>query len=529
MAAVAQEAPSGPESLIATVLAADHERDALLAELDADPDAERISAIHERLLAIDGYGAPARAAAILAGLGFDEAAQHRPCRDFSGGWRMRVALAAVLFLEPDLLLLDEPTNYLDLEGAMWLESYLKRYRHTVLLVSHDRNLLNEAVNGILHVHDQRLTLYRGGYDQFERQRREQLEVQEKARKRQDQQRKHIQAFVDRFRYKASKARQAQSRLKALARMEPVAAAMEDPYLRFKLPEPPELAPPLIATESGSVGYVEDQPVLHRLDFTIGADDRIALLGRNGNGKSTLAKLLAGRLSLMSGSMHRNNKLEIGYFAQHQIEDLVPEDSAVEELRRLLPTHTESKVRAHLGAFGLGQQKADTRCRDLSGGEKARLVLARITTASPHLLILDEPTNHLDVDAREALIQALNDYPGAVILISHDRHFVDLVADRLWLVADGTVSNFDGSMDDYRQRLSKSPKAKSERLPGAAAETAAGARKNQNATPRPGAGRPRRCARRSRRSNNNFPTSKRNDQSLSDGWPTPPVMRIRTSM
>jgi len=452
MAAVAQEAPNGPESLVDTVLAADHERTKMLAELEEDPTPERIGIIHDRLQDIDAYGAPSRAATILAGLGFDEAAQQRPCAEFSGGWRMRVALAAVLFLQPDLLLLDEPTNYLDLEGAIWLESYVKKYRHTVLLVSHDRDLLNQAVDGILHIHNAGFTLYRGGYDSFDRQRREKLILAEKARKQQDKQRKHIQSFVDRFRYKASKAKQAQSRLKALERMEPMAATMEDPSQNFILPTPKELAPPLIAVERGAVGYEEGKPVLRRLSFTIGNDDRIALLGKNGNGKSTLAKLLTNRLQLMDGNIHRNDKLEIGYFAQHQIEDLVPEETAVEHLRKFLPGKLDSAVRGHLGAFGLTQARAETKCENLSGGEKARLVLARITTSAPQLLVLDEPTNHLDVDAREALIQALNNYPGAIVIISHDRHFVELVADQLWLVAEGGLEPYEGNMSDYQRML-----------------------------------------------------------------------------
>jgi ATP-binding cassette subfamily F protein 3 len=452
MASVAQEAPNGPESLVDTVLAADQERTGLLAELEGDVGLDRMGIIHDRLQDIDAYGAPSRAATILAGLGFDEAAQQRPCAEYSGGWRMRVALAAVLFLEPDLLLLDEPTNYLDLEGAIWLESYLKKYRHTVLLVSHDRDLLNQAVDGILHIQNAGFTLYRGGYDTFDRVRRERLILAEKARRQQDKQRKHIQSFVDRFRYKASKAKQAQSRLKALERMEPMAATIEDPSQTFILPKPTELAPPLIAVEGGAVGYEEGRPILRKLSFTIGNDDRIALLGKNGNGKSTLAKLLTDRLKLMDGSIHRNDKLEIGYFAQHQIEDLEPEETAVEHLRKFLPGKLDSAVRGHLGAFGLTQARADTRCDNLSGGEKARLVLARITTSAPQLLVLDEPTNHLDVDAREALIRALNDYPGSIVIISHDRHFVELVADRLWLVADGSVQAFEGSMTDYQNLL-----------------------------------------------------------------------------
>ncbi len=456
MGEVDQEAPGGPDSLIDTVLAADRERLALLAELETSPAGERMAWIHERLVDIDAYSAPARAARILAGLGFDDDAQQAPCDSFSGGWRMRVALAAVLFLEPDLLLLDEPTNYLDIEGAFWLENFLRGYRHTVLLVSHDRDLLNRAVNGILHLEQNRFRLYHGIYDGFERQRRERLVLEEKARQKQEVQRKHIQNFVDRFRYQASKARQAQSRLKALERMQPVAAALEDPNVVFAIPAVKALAPPLIAADRAAVGYGDGPPVLQDLSFTIGADDRIALLGRNGNGKSTLAKLLAGRLPAMAGSIEISDKLTTAYFAQHQIEDLRAAETAVGHLRRLMPDKSETWLRNHLGAFGLSQKKSETASGDLSGGEKSRLVLALITVAAPHMLILDEPTNHLDVDARQALIQALNDYRGAVVLIGHDRHFVDLVADRLWLVANGTVTAYDGDLADYhRSQLRKS--------------------------------------------------------------------------
>ncbi len=450
--AVAQEAPGGPESIVDTVLAADTERHNLLAELDTDPEAGRMAEIHERLVDIDAYGAPSRAATILAGLGFDEAAQRRPCEEYSGGWRMRVALAAALFLAPDLLLLDEPTNYLDIEGAMWLEGFLRSYRHTVLLVSHDRELLNRAVDHILHIEPTAFTLYRGGYDQFDRQRRERAVLQEKARARQEAQRKHIQQFVDRFRYKASKARQAQSRLKALARMEPIAAALVDPSVSFAIPDGKQLAPPLVSAEGVQVGYRPGEPVLKDLNFTIGNDDRIALLGQNGNGKSTFAKLLAGRLEPMAGHLHRNHRLSAAFFAQHQIEDLRPQDTAIDHLRRLRPDASETELRSHLGGYGLIQDRATTAAENLSGGEKSRLVLALITEAKPQLLILDEPTNHLDVDAREALIQALNQFSGSVILISHDRHFVELVADRLWLVAGGTVNVFDGDVSDYQNRL-----------------------------------------------------------------------------
>ncbi|MBL6951793.1 MAG: ABC-F family ATP-binding cassette domain-containing protein [Alphaproteobacteria bacterium] len=447
---VAQEAPGGPQTLLDNVLEADTERAALLAEADTATAPERIGEIHQRLLDIEAHSAPARAAAILAGLGFDEAAQGRPLSEFSGGWRMRVALAAVLFAAPDLLLLDEPTNYLDLEGTLWLEDFLRRYPRTVLLVSHDRDLLNNAVTAILHVDHGALTLYRGGYDTFEATRRERQEQQERLRQRQDAARQHMQAFVDRFRYQANKARQAQSRLKALSRMQPIAEAAADPSVNFRFPVPDELRSPIVSLDRAAAGYEDGVPILSGLDLRIDGKDRIALLGRNGNGKSTLAKLIEGRLEPMAGEIRRSGKLRTGFFTQHLIEDLQPEDTPVAHLQRLLPDLKEPALRARLGTFGLIQDKAETKVQHLSGGERARLVLALITAKAPHLLILDEPTNHLDVDARQALVQALNDFPGAVLLISHDRHLLELTTDRLWLVADGKVSPWEGDIDDYRR-------------------------------------------------------------------------------
>lgn len=447
---VAQEAPGGPQTLLDNVLEADTERAALLAEADTATVPERIGEIHQRLLDIEAHSAPARAAAILAGLGFDEAAQGRPLSEFSGGWRMRVALAAVLFAAPDLLLLDEPTNYLDLEGTLWLEDFLRRYPRTVLLVSHDRDLLNNAVTAILHVDHGDLTLYRGGYDTFEATRRERQEQQERLRQRQDAARQHMQAFVDRFRYQANKARQAQSRLKALSRMQPIAEAAADPSVNFRFPVPDELRSPIVSLDRAAAGYEDGVPILSGLDLRIDGKDRIALLGRNGNGKSTLAKLIEGRLEPMAGEIRRSGKLRTGFFTQHLIEDLQPQDTPVAHLQRLLPDLKEPSLRARLGTFGLIQDKAETKVKHLSGGERARLVLALITAKAPHLLILDEPTNHLDVDARQALVQALNDFPGAVLLISHDRHLLELTTDRLWLVADGKVTPWDGDIDDYRR-------------------------------------------------------------------------------
>ncbi|MFP3921994.1 MAG: ABC-F family ATP-binding cassette domain-containing protein [Dichotomicrobium sp.] len=450
---VAQEAPGGPESLLDTVLAADTERTRLLAEAETATDPERIAEIHLRLSDIDAHAAPSRAASILAGLGFDEAAQARPCAAFSGGWRMRVALASVLFAAPDLLLLDEPTNYLDLEGVMWLENFLRGYPHTVIVVSHDRDILNSAMDAILHLENRRLTLYSGGYDTFEETRREQQRLQAKLKKKQDDMRRHMEAFVERFRAKATKARQAQSRLKALARMQPIAAAVEEQVTPFRFPSPARpLGNPLIRVEGAAVGYDADKPVLRHVDLRLDVDDRIALLGANGNGKSTLAKLLAGRLAPVAGHRRASKKLETGFFAQHQMDELDPAKSPYDYVAALMADATEAQKRARLGQLGFGADKADTKCEKLSGGEKARLLMALAAFGAPHLLILDEPTNHLDVDSREALIQGLNEYEGAVILISHDRHLIEACADRLWLVADGTVRVYDGDIASYRAQV-----------------------------------------------------------------------------
>ncbi|WP_048647712.1 ABC-F family ATP-binding cassette domain-containing protein [Nitratireductor soli] len=450
---VAQEAPGTEEPLIDIVLKADTERAALLAEAEHATDAHRIAEIQTRLTDIDAHSAEARAAAILSGLGFDAEAQKRPASSFSGGWRMRVALAAVLFTQPDLLLLDEPTNYLDLEGTLWLEGYLTRYPHTVLLISHDRDLLNRAVNSIVHLERKKLTFWRGGYDQFARQYAEKAELQEKMRGKQEAQRKHMQSFVDRFRSKASKARQAQSRLKALERMTPIASVVNETVQPFRFPNPQKaVASPIIALEGGTVGYTPGKPVLKGLTLRIDNDDRIALLGSNGNGKSTFAKLIAGRLTAEKGTMTVAPGLKVSIFAQHQLDDLRPEEDAYQHLRRLMPDAPEAKVRARVAQFGLTTEKMTTPARDLSGGEKARLLMGLATFEAPHLLILDEPTNHLDIDSREALVEALNMFEGAVILISHDRHLIEATADRLWVVGGGSVAPFDGDLDDYRNQM-----------------------------------------------------------------------------
>ncbi|MGZ3409317.1 MAG: ABC-F family ATP-binding cassette domain-containing protein [Xanthobacteraceae bacterium] len=448
---LSQEAPAGPQSLIEIVLAADSERSRLLDEAELATDPHRIAEIQTRLADIGAHSAPARAAAILAGLGFPHDAQQRPASEFSGGWRMRVALAALLFAEPDILLLDEPTNYLDLEGTMWLQDHLARYPRTVVIISHDRDLLDNAVDSILHLDQQKLTFYRGGYSQFERQRRERQALDMKFAKRQEAQRKHLTAFVERFRAKATKARQAQSRLKMLERLEPIAARVSDEVREISIPAPEKmLSPPIIAIENGAVGYEAEKPVLRRLNLRIDVDDRIALLGANGNGKSTLTKLLTGRLELMSGKITRADRLKVAYFAQHQLDELNPSGSPYHHMRALMPDAPEAKVRARVGSIGFSGQAADASVATLSGGEKARLLLGLATFDGPHLVVLDEPTNHLDIDSRAALIEAINDYPGAVVLVSHDRYLLEACADRLWRVADGTVSPFDGDLDDYRR-------------------------------------------------------------------------------
>lgn len=482
---LAQEAPNGPEPLIEVVLKADRERSQLLDEAETATDPNRIAEIHIRLADIDAHSAPARAAAILSGLGFSAADQARPCTEFSGGWRMRVALAAVLFSEPDLLLLDEPTNYLDLEGTLWLEDHLARYPRTVIVISHDRDLLDNAVDSILHLEAGKLTFYRGGYSSFEKQRRERQILDQKHARKQDAQRKHLQAFVDRFRAKASKARQAQSRLKLLAKMEPVTGTIEGDVLPITIPAPEKLlSPPIIALDSVSVGYEADKPILRDLSLRIDDDDRIALLGSNGNGKSTLVKLLSKRLQPMSGSITRADKLKIAYFAQHQLDELRPERSVYEHVRDLMPDAPEAKVRARAGAIGFSGIRADSKVATLSGGEKARLMLGLATFGGPNLVILDEPTNHLDIDSRAALIEAINDYPGAVVLVSHDRYLLEACVDRLWLVDRGGVAPFEGDLDDY-QRLVLSDRRNNDKA-AKAGKSKNGANKNDTSdaeTPR----------------------------------------------
>jgi ATP-binding cassette subfamily F protein 3 len=448
---LAQEAPAGPEPLLDVVLAADRERARLLREAESARDPGHIAEIQTRLADIGAHAAPARAARILAGLGFSHEEQQRPASEFSGGWRMRVALAAALFSEPDVLLLDEPTNYLDLEATLWLEEHIARYPRTVVVISHDRDLLDNAVDWILHLEAGKLTLYRGGYSSFERQRRERQALDLKLAKKQQSERERLTRFVERFRAKATKARQAQSRMRLLAKLEPIAAVVADEVRPIVIPPPSKpLSPPIIALDGVSVGYEPGRPVLRRLTLRIDDDDRIALLGANGNGKSTLVKLLSGRLAPMAGEITRAQRLEVGYFAQHQLDELDEMAGAYAHLRKLMPDAAESQVRARAGAIGFPGAMADTPAGQLSGGEKARLLLGLATFAGAHLVVLDEPTNHLDIDSRGALIEAINDYSGAVILVSHDRYLIEACADRLLLVAGGEVTRFDGDLDDYRK-------------------------------------------------------------------------------
>jgi len=450
---LAQEAPDGPESLINVVLQADLERHALLQEAETAQNPDRIAEIQTRLVDIEAHSAPARAASILSGLGFSAADQLRSCSEFSGGWRMRVALAATLFSAPDLLLLDEPTNYLDLEGTLWLEDHLANYPRTVVVISHDRDLLDTSVDQILHLDHGKLTLYKGTYSSFEEQRAAREMLDARHAKRQAEERKRLQAFVDRFKAKASKARQAQSRVKMLEKMKPVTAMVTQDVKEISFPEPEKtLSPPIIAVDGVSVGYDPANPVLRKLTLRIDNDDRIALLGANGNGKSTFVKMLAGKLPPFSGKVTRADKLSVGYFAQHQTDELDLDASPYDHLRRLMPDATETKVRARVGAIGFSGKAGETTVRSLSGGEKARLLLGLATFYAPNMIILDEPTNHLDIDSRAALVEAINDYPGAIIMVSHDRYLIEACADQLWVVADHAVTPYDGDLDDYRRSV-----------------------------------------------------------------------------
>ncbi|MBL0924270.1 MAG: ABC-F family ATP-binding cassette domain-containing protein [Sphingomonadaceae bacterium] len=480
---IAQEAPAGDATPFETVLAADTERAALMIESEEPGlDADRMAEVHERLIAIDAYTAPARASRILVGLGFDEEMQARPLDSFSGGWKMRVALAALLFSQPDLLLLDEPSNHLDLEATLWLENFLKSYPAMMVVISHERDLLNNVVDHILHLEGGQVTLYAGGYDAFERQRAERAAQLAAAKAAQDAQRAKLLDYIARNSARASTAKQAQSRAKALAKMQPVQAMVDDPSLSFDFPSPDALKPPLVTLDLASVGYSPGNPVLERLNLRIDPDDRIALLGRNGNGKTTLARLLAAQLAPMEGAMAASGKMRVGYFTQYQVEELDGDDTPLEHMTRQMKGATPGAVRAQLGRFGFSGPKATTKVGKLSGGERARLALALITRDAPHMLILDEPTNHLDVDAREALVQALNEYEGTVVLVSHDRHMLELTADRLVLVDGGTATEFSGSIDDYtdfilgkgpaKEKLSKADRKDDKKAQAAAREAQA---------------------------------------------------------
>ncbi|MEN9931600.1 MAG: hypothetical protein RIS17_173 [Pseudomonadota bacterium] len=442
-----QEAPAGLGTPFETVLAADTERAALLAEEAAGAAPERVADIHERLIAIDAHTAPARAARILVGLGFDEEMQNRPLDSYSGGWRMRVALAALLFTRPDVLLLDEPSNHLDLESALWLENFLKSYPGLIVLISHERDLLNRVATMILHLEGGKVQLYTGNYDSFERQRAERLAQLEAARTAQAQQRAKLQDYIARNSARASTAKQAQSRAKALAKMQPVAEAAADPTMKFDFPSPQPLRPPLVTLDHADVGY-DGRAILNDLDIRLDPDDRLALVGRNGNGKTTLARLLIGQLPTMAGNRAASGKLKVGYFTQYQVEELDGDATPVLMMSRAMKGATPGAVRAQLGRFGFTGPVAEQRIGTMSGGEKARLALALVTRDAPHLIVLDEPTNHLDIDSREALVQALAGYEGAVVVVSHDRHVIEASADRLVLVDSGRASPFDGSIDDY---------------------------------------------------------------------------------
>ncbi len=462
LGALAQEAPAGEESLIETVLAHDVERASLLAELEANTaDDKRIADIHTRLSDIDAHSAEARASAVLAGLGFSADEQRRPCSSFSGGWRMRVALAGLLFAAPDLLLLDEPTNYLDIEGAMWLEAYIRRYPYTVVIVSHDRDFLNRCATHILALEGRKLSVHNGDYDTYVRRRAEARAQAMAMKTKQDAQRRHIESFVERFRAKASKAKQAQSRIKALEKMSEIAEPIETRTIPFSFGDPKPMAPPIVRLVDADLGYQQGVPILRNVNLRIDQDDRIVILGQNGQGKSTLVKSISSRLAALKGSIYKHKKLKIAYFSQHQVDELVAGQTPLDHVRARLPEATEAEARSKTAILGFGAEKADTKIVNLSGGEKARLLLGLITMDGPHMMILDEPTNHLDIDSREALADALNVYGGAVLLITHDAHLAELVADRLWLVRDGAVTPYDGDLSAYRSLILETRKAKTD--------------------------------------------------------------------
>ena len=448
-----QEVPGTEKNLIETVLEYDVERDLLLKEAKLATNPTRVSEIHLRLADIDSHTAEPRASSILKGLGFGNESQLRPTKSFSGGWRMRVALAGLLFSKPDILLLDEPTNFLDLEGVFWLEKFLYKYPHTVLIISHDRALLNKAVNSILHVNNETLKLYSGNFDLFDEQRREELRHQLAAAKKQEDRLKHMQSYVDRFRYQANKAKQAQSRIKMIEKMQPIAVEDANRSVRFSFPNPEELSPPLISMEEVKVGY-GSEVILKNINLRLDQDDRIALIGANGEGKSTFAKLLSGQLVPFNGNFNVQNKLRIGFFAQHQTEDLNPSETPLDHLKSALSKESPSNLRSKLASFGINSEIADNKVDSLSGGQKARLSLLLATLSAPHILILDEPTNHLDMESREALIRALADYSGAVIIVSHDLNILSLTVNKLWLVRNQEVCEYNDDLNSYREMLLK---------------------------------------------------------------------------
>ena len=451
VAHVAQETAPTPTPAIEYVQDGDAELRAIERAL-AQPrlyDGAQLAELHHRFDAIGGYGARARAATLLAGLGNDETRQAKPVAHFSGGWRMRINLAQALMCRSDLLLLDEPTNHLDLDAVLWLEDWLRRFDGTLLLITHDRDFLDAVVDTIVHVDNGKLIAYGGNYTQFERERAAKLALTQAAYAKQQRQIAHLRSYIDRFRAKATKARQAQSRIRALERMELIAPAHVDSPFSFVFPPADTSARQLVRLASVTLGYTDAAPVLRDIDWSVLAGARIGLLGANGAGKSTLLKALAGTLAPLSGERSVAQQLRLGYFAQHQVEQLRTDETPLWHLARLEPSTREQELRDYLGGFDFRGDMATQPVARLSGGEKARLTLALIVRARPNLLLLDEPTNHLDIEMREALTEALQDYDGALIVVAHDRHLLRATVDELWLVADGNVTPFDGDLDDYR--------------------------------------------------------------------------------
>lgn len=464
---VAQEVAATDETILDVVLASDTERHALMAEAETATDPDRIGEIHMRLVDIDAWSAEARASEVLNGLGFSHEDLSRATKEFSGGWRMRAAIAGVLFSQPDLLLLDEPTNYLDLEGAAWLEGYLKKYPYTVIIVSHDREMLNRCVTHTMALEHKQLSICTGGYDDWLKLRAAKSAQLESQRAKQEADKAHLQSFVDRFRAKASKARQAQSRVKMLEKMQEITIPLEERTTPFTFPAPGDkLAPPMLELERANLGYGEDAQILSGVNLRLDPDDRIAIVGANGQGKTTLVKSIAERLPLMDGTRRVPKAIRIGYFSQDQLDELTLGETVLDHVGHALPKDTPiPKQRAAAAQMGFPHEKVETKVEKLSGGEKVRLLLGLMSIEKPHILILDEPTSHLDIDSREALIYALNDFPGAVLLITHDVYLAEATADQLWLVKDGKAVPYDGDLRDYRALVmqadrSKAPEKKS---------------------------------------------------------------------